>query len=75
MSSATESTGPDKVIVDAFVNTGRTGRRNAMGDILEDGETCANTSELPTQLDGMNLRSSKNTQQGQNCTADNAGKS
>lgn len=76
MSNATEKTGSEDIVVSAFVNTGRTGRRNAMGDILEDGETCANTSELPKELDSLSLRSSQTNQQGQTCSAnEKAGKS
>jgi len=66
---------PEEAIVGEFVNSGRTGRRNAMGDILEDGETCANTSDLPNQLDAMSMKSTQSNQQGQNCTSAKATKS
>ena len=75
MSNAKEKSMPEEVIVSAFVNTGRTGRRNAMGDILEDGETCADTSELPSQLNAMNMQTTQTNQQGQNCSSDKTSKS
>ena len=68
MSNAKENSMPEEVIVSAFVNSGRTGRRNAMGDILEDGETCANTSDLPDQLDAMNIKAAQPNQQTQTCS-------
>ena len=75
MSNAKENSMPEEVIVDAFVSSGRTGRRNAMGDILEDGQTCADTSGLPGQLDAMSMQTTQTNKQGQSCSNDKTSKS
>ena len=69
MSNATEARPPDDKIIATFVSSGRSGRRNAMGDILGEGELCANTSGLPVQLGSMNLGG---TQGGQQMTESNS---
>ncbi|CAG2164760.1 unnamed protein product [Oppiella nova] len=41
--------------VDEFLNTGRTGRRNAMPDILEEKSSQLSTSDLPNELQKLNF--------------------
>ncbi|XP_054156510.1 cAMP-dependent protein kinase inhibitor alpha-like [Oppia nitens] len=41
--------------VDDFLNTGRTGRRNAMPDILEEKSCQLSTSDLPQELEKLNF--------------------
>lgn len=40
---------------DEFLSTGRTGRRNAMPDILEEKTCHSGTSELPSQLEKLSF--------------------
>lgn len=41
--------------VDDFLSTGRTGRRNALPDILEQKSSHTNTADLPNQLQKLNF--------------------
>jgi len=41
--------------VDEFLSTGRTGRRNALPDILEQKSSHVNTADLPNQLEKMSF--------------------
>lgn len=41
--------------VDEFLSTGRTGRRNALPDILEQKSSHINTSDLPQELQKLNF--------------------
>ncbi|KAH9530114.1 uncharacterized protein LOC124491357 [Dermatophagoides farinae] len=43
--------------VDEFLNTGRTGRRNALGDILDENSAYLTTAELPDQLSSLSFES------------------
>ncbi|KAH9424375.1 hypothetical protein DERP_004559 [Dermatophagoides pteronyssinus] len=45
-------------IDDEFLNTGRTGRRNALGDILDENSAYLTTAELPDQLSSLSFESS-----------------
>lgn len=45
--------------VDEFLNTGRTGRRNALGDILDENSAYLTTAELPDQLSSLSFESGK----------------
>ena len=71
MSNATGVPVADDRIVASFVSSGRSGRRNAMGDILCEGESCADTSQLPGQLDSMSLATTQPNQQGQSIKSKN----
>ena len=59
--AANTSHPPDEKMITTFVSSGRTGRRNALGDILIEGERSANTSGLPQDLATMNITDSKDT--------------
>lgn len=47
------------VIVDEFLNSGRTGRRNAMGDILDENSAYLSTADLPDQLSSLSFGAGK----------------
>ncbi len=54
--------GAEKTMMTSFVSSGRTGRRNAMGDILTEGQVCADTSALPQELGTLNISGSQDNQ-------------
>lgn len=56
-----QNLGPEMkvVIVDEFLNTGRTGRRNALGDILDENTAHLSTSALPDQLSSLTFSNGK----------------
>ena len=39
--------------VEDFLNTGRTGRRNAMADVMDSKQTTVSTADLPFELDKL----------------------
>lgn len=41
-----------------FLSTGRTGRRNALGDILDQNSAFLSTADLPDQLQALSFESS-----------------
>ncbi len=45
----------EKNLITSFVASGRTGRRNAMGDILDEGQRCVSTSALPQDLGALKI--------------------
>ncbi|KPM06252.1 cAMP-dependent protein kinase inhibitor beta-like protein [Sarcoptes scabiei] len=57
-----QNLGPEMkvVIVDEFLNTGRTGRRNALGDILDENTAHLSTSALPDQLSSLTFSNAIN---------------
>ncbi|KAF7493638.1 hypothetical protein SSS_04321 [Sarcoptes scabiei] len=58
-----QNLGPEMkvVIVDEFLNTGRTGRRNALGDILDENTAHLSTSALPDQLSSLTFSNDQST--------------
>ena len=44
---------PGKPILDDFLQTGRTGRRNALPDILDKDSSHDNTADLPCQMEKL----------------------
>ena len=47
------------VVVDEFLSTGRTGRRNALGDILDEKTAFLSTADLPDQLSALSFGAGK----------------
>eukprot|EP00794_Sanderia_malayensis_P012139 gene12139-13392_t len=45
----------EQSMLTSFVSSGRTGRRNALGDIILEGQSSANTSALPNDLGSLSL--------------------
>ena len=43
------------VVVDDFLSTGRTGRRNALADILDEKTAYLSTADLPDQLQSLSF--------------------
>lgn len=58
MASASTSAAPEHVAmsedsVEGFLNSGRTGRRNALPDILDEQYAATGTGDLPTDMDRL----------------------
>ena len=54
-------TNPGDTDIEGFVATGRTGRRNALPDILDDVVTKTSTSGLPADLDKLSFSNGMST--------------
>ena len=57
MSHAESESVTAETLIQDFVKSGRTGRRNAMPDILDEGKVNLSTADLPGGLDGLDLSS------------------
>lgn len=59
------------VEVQSFVRTGRTGRRNAMPDVLSEKQGQTTTAGLAEVLDSLNFGASTSGQSSSNCDNNN----
>lgn len=62
----------ENVLLEKFSSTGRTGRRNAMPDVMDEKYLRTSASSLPAQLDELRLQiSGAETSENPNNTKDN----